>query len=103
DEGAALYRLLEDSDEAALVRNPLNALYRGDQRHAARFGDYLSDAYVEAERRAAEQDLAALGAIPRERLSPEQRVAHDTFAWARSDALAHCQPADAAIWTRLPL
>jgi len=100
---AQLHRLLDESDEAMLERNPLVGLYRGDLRHAGRYGDGLSDAYVAAERHAAARDLARLQAIPRERLSPIDRVAYDTFAWARQEALTQNSAAAAAIWTRLPL
>jgi uncharacterized protein (DUF885 family) len=51
---AALRALFTASDEAYLERNPIDALFRGDLRHADRFGEYLSDDYFAAERRAAE-------------------------------------------------
>ena len=50
-----LFQLFKDSDEASLRRNPLQALYRGDQRYADRLGDLFSDAHYQAEKAAAEQ------------------------------------------------
>ncbi len=38
-----LFKLFKDSDEASLKRNPLNALFRGDQRYADRLGDNITD------------------------------------------------------------
>src|SRR6202012_5814546 len=72
-----------DSDEAALRRNPLQALVRGDPRYADRFGDYISDAYFAAERQAAQSDLATLAAIDRARLTPAERISYDVFKWQR--------------------
>ncbi len=80
---AALSRLLADSDEAQLARNPGSAIYRGDMRYAAQFGDYASDAYIAAERTAADDDLARLAAIDRAALAPAERLAFDTFQWQR--------------------
>ncbi|MEO5820212.1 MAG: DUF885 domain-containing protein [Vicinamibacteraceae bacterium] len=78
-EGRALKALFHESDEAFLTRNPLDALYRGDPRHADRLGDFLSDAYLAAERAAAESDLRRLAAIDRARLIPVDRIAYDVF------------------------
>src|SRR5688500_15257102 len=61
----ALFALFKASDEASLELDPLDALFRGDPRHADRFGDYVSDEYYAASRAAAERDLAALRAIDR--------------------------------------
>jgi hypothetical protein len=38
---AQLKALFAASDEAHLKRNPLEALFRGDQRYADQFGDYI--------------------------------------------------------------
>ncbi|MDP8994149.1 MAG: DUF885 family protein, partial [Pseudomonadota bacterium] len=74
-----LEALFARSDEDFLRRNPLAALYRGDLRYADRFGDYLSDAYFEAERAAHRRELDALLAIDRDLLSPTDRIAYDVF------------------------
>ncbi len=103
DAATRLRALLASSDESTLDRNPIWGLYRGDLRRAGRFGDFLSDAYVQAEQRAASADLAALAAIPRDRLTGTDRVAADAFAWTRHDAQARFAAPAAAIGTRLPL
>ena len=96
-----LNALLADSDEAFLRRNPIWALYRGDPRFAAEFGDYLSDAYVAAERNAATDDLRRLTAIDRTQLDSTGRAICDTFEWQRRTALGRHQSDLAATW--LPL
>ena len=88
----ALATLFAASDEANLKRNPLSALYRGDMRYADRLGDYTSDAYYAAERQAAEQDLAALVRIDRDRLSPSERISYDVFKWQRTLDLRGLRP-----------
>jgi uncharacterized protein (DUF885 family) len=104
DEAATrLHRLLDASDEAALDRNPIWGIFRGDLRRAAQFGDYLSDAYIAAERRAADVDLAALALIARDRLPGADRVAYDTFSWSRLEARERNSPPAAVLWPRLVL
>ena len=88
----ALAALFAASDEASLVRNPLNALARGDMRYAGRLGDFLSDEYYEAERSAAESDLAALARIDRAALTPSERISYDVFKWQRDLDLRGLQP-----------
>jgi len=89
---ARLRQLFHDSDEANLRRNPVSAIFRGDYRYADQLGDYLSDAYYAAERQAAEQDLASLRAIPRDRLNPTDQIAYDVFKYQRTEDLADVQP-----------
>lgn len=103
DADARLRRLMDDSDEALLDRNPLWALYRGDTRRADRFGDYLSPGYIDAERRAAEGELAALAQIPRDRLSGTDQIAYDTFRWAVTDRRERMSPPAATVWPMLAL
>src|SRR5689334_20500873 len=74
-----LFQLFKDSDEASLQRNPLNGIFRGDMRNAAHFGDYITDEYFDRERAAAEQDLSALHAIPRDQLNSTDQLAYDVF------------------------
>lgn len=103
DAGVRLRALLDASDEAFLERNPMYGLFRGDLRRAGQHGDNLTPAYVEAERRAAEEDLQRLRDIPRDALSPADRVACDTFRWSREEALErHSLPA-AGFWPLLML
>ncbi|PZQ59932.1 MAG: DUF885 domain-containing protein [Sphingomonas taxi] len=77
--GTKLRALFAASDEASLRRNPIQALFRGDLRYADQLGDPFSDAYIAAERAAAQHDLAALATIDRARLSRVDRVAYDVF------------------------
>ena len=88
----ALAALFEASDEANLKRNPLSGVARGDLRYADRLGDYLSDAYYAAERRAAEQELAALARIDRAALNASERISYDVFKWQRELDLRGLQP-----------
>jgi len=87
-----LFQLFKDSDEASLKRNPLNALFRGDLRYADHFGDYISDEYYAGERTAAEHDLAALHAIPRDQLNQTDQLAYDVFEYSTKDTLRGLQP-----------
>ena len=80
-EGQKLSRLFKESDEAALRRNPIQALFRGDLRYASQFGDYITDAYIAGEKKAAEADLAALARIDRARLTADERISYDVFRW----------------------
>ena len=88
----ALFALFEASDEASLERNPLNAISRGDDRYADRFGDYITDAYYAAERAAAESDLARLRSIDRSKLNETDRIAYDVFEFETLDDLRDLQP-----------
>jgi len=87
-----LFKLFKDSDEAYLQRNPLQALFRGDQRYADRLGDLFSDRHYQAEKAAAEHDLAALRAIPRAQLSATDQIAYDVFEYQTKDTLRGLQP-----------
>ena len=101
--GARLHQLFRDSDEANLRRNPIGALFRGDYRYADQLGDSLSDAYFLAERTAAEQELAALGAIDRAALNETDRIAYDVFKYTRENDLANLQPDMLALTVVRPL
>src|SRR5438552_14548222 len=87
-----LFQLFKDSDEANLERNPLTAILRGDMRYADRLGDAISDAYYAAEKAAAEHDLAALHAIPRDQLNATDQIAYDVFDYTTKDTLRGLQP-----------
>jgi uncharacterized protein (DUF885 family) len=92
DDGERLERLLADSDEAYLARNPIDALFRGDYRFAAQHGNWLTDAYVEAERSAAVDELKRLAAIDRDKLDATIRLACDCFRWQREITLRSLAP-----------
>ena len=96
-----LARLMADSDEAYLARNPISALYRGDLRFAPQHGDYLSDAYIDAERAAAQRDLRRLATIDLAGLSKSDRLAYDTFRWKRESDLRALAPE--FVWLRFGL
>ena len=87
-----LFELFKASDEAYLKRNPVQALFRGDLRYADRLGDNITDEYYAAEKAAAEQDLAALQAIPRDQLDATDQLAYDTFDYTTKDELRGYQP-----------
>jgi len=80
-EGEKLSRLFKESDEAALRRNPIQALFRGDPRYSDQFGDYITDQYLAGEKAAAQADLAALARIDRSRLTADERISYDVFKW----------------------
>ena len=101
--GDRLRRLFAASDEANLRRNPLNGIFRGDYRYADRLGDFLSDEYFDAERAAAEQDLAALAAIDRAALNATDRIAYDVFKYQREDDLAGLTPEMLALTVVRPI
>lgn len=86
-EDARLTKLFADDDEASLKRNPIGALFRGDMRYADRLGDYMSDAYYDAERKASEDSLAALASIDRSKLTPVNQIAYDVYKQNQQDSL----------------
>ena len=86
-EAQKLAALFAEDEEATLKRNPLNALFRGDMRYADRLGDYISDAYFDAERKAAEANLAKLESIDRAKLDPTSQIAYDVYKQNQLDAL----------------
>jgi uncharacterized protein (DUF885 family) len=100
---ARLFQLFKQSDEAGLKRNPLQALYRGDTRYADRLGDLFSDAHYQAEKAAAEHDLAALQAIPRDQLNATDRIAYDVFENQTEETLKAFAPDMLAIREALPM
>jgi len=89
---ARLKQLFADSDEANLKRNPISALFRGDLRYADRLGDYITDAYFAAERKAGENDLKRLNTIDRAALNPTDQIAYDVFKWQTEIGLRALQP-----------
>ena len=78
-EDMKLKQLFYQSDEAGLKRNPISAIFRGDLRYADRMADSLSDAYINAERAAGQDDLARLKEINRAKLTPVDQIAYDVF------------------------
>jgi len=101
-EGQRLRALLAQSEAAALVRHPIAAFYRGDFTNADKLGDW-SAAGFEAERTAAEDNLAALAMIDRAALDAGDRIAYDTFEYANQRTLAGFVPEVLAVELALPL
>jgi uncharacterized protein (DUF885 family) len=98
-----LFQVFKDSDEASLRRNPLNALFRGDLRYADQLGDLFSDAHYQAEKAAAEHDLAALHTVPRDQLNATDRIAYDVFENQTEETLKGYAPDLLEITEALPM
>ncbi len=79
--GALLAQLFQESDEGDLKLNPLSALFRGDMRYADQFGDFLSDAYRDANRQKTSAELARLAALDRASLTADEQISYDVFKW----------------------
>lgn len=86
-EGEKMKALFAQSDADSLERNPIGALFRGDERYADRLGDYISDEYFAAELAAEETELAALMAIDRTKLSVTDKIAYDVFMRDKKQAI----------------
>ncbi len=86
-EGEKLKAIFAEDDEASLKRNPLNAMFRGDLRYADRFGDFISDAYFEGERKAARENIRKLRGINKARLSATDKIAYEVFLHSQKDRL----------------
>lgn len=100
---ARLHRLFHESDEASLQRNPINAIFRGDLRYADHLGDFVSDAYYNAERAAGEDDLKRLRAIDRSTLDATDQIAYDVFEWQTFNAVKNLTPEMLALVAVRPL
>jgi len=98
-----LRQLFADSDEAALKLNPIDALFRGDQRYAGEFGDYISDAYIAQQRRNADAEWQRLHAIDRAALSPQNQLAYDVFEYQTRQARQALSPEFVALTVVRPL
>lgn len=82
-----MFAIFAAADEASLKRNPLSALFRGDLRYADRLGDYLTDEFNDAERAAANANLAAMKGIDRAALNATDKIAYDVFIYNQDEAL----------------
>lgn len=87
-----MFALFAADDEANLKRNPISALFRGDLRYADKIGDFGTDAYNDAERAAAQKNLADLATIDRAKLNPTDQIVYDVFAWNQREALKGLTP-----------
>lgn len=86
-EGEKMKALFAKSDEDNLKRNPISALFRGDERYADQLGDYISDEYFAKEKAAETAELAALMKIDRSKLSATDKIAYDVFKYDKERAL----------------
>ncbi len=86
-EGQKLKALFAKSNEDNLKRNPISALFRGDQRYADQLGDFISDEYFAREKSAEETELAALLKIDRSKLNATDKIAYDVFKLNKEQAL----------------
>lgn len=86
-EGQKLKALFAKSNEDNLKRNPIGALFRGDQRYADQLGDYITDEYFAKEKAAEEAELAALMKIDRGKLNATDQIAYDVFKRNKEVAL----------------
>jgi uncharacterized protein (DUF885 family) len=103
DAAAQLKKLFSDSDEEGLKRNPISAIFRGDLRYADHLGDFITDAYFAAERKAGLADMAALKRINRAALNPTDKIAYDVFEWQTRIGLRGLQPDMLALTITRPI
>ncbi len=103
DADRTLTALFAASDEDNLRRNPLSALFRGDKRYADHFGDFITDAYFEGERKAAQAELDALHRIDRSKLTPVNAIAYDVFERDQQQTLKGLSPEIMALTVVRPL
>lgn len=103
DADSTLTALFAASDEDNLRRNPLSALFRGDQRYADHFGDFITDAYFDGERKAAQAELDALHRIDRSKLTPVNAIAYDVFERDQQQTLKGLSPEIMALTVVRPL
>ena len=86
-EGEKMKALFAKSDEDNLKRNPIGALFRGDERYADQLGDYITDEYFAGEKAAEQAELAALLKLDRNKLSATDKIAYDVFKRDKEQAL----------------
>lgn len=102
-EDAKLKALFAASDEANLKRNPIFALFRGDLRYADQLGDFLTDRKTAIEKKAREDDLAALKKVDRAKLTPVNQIAYDVFKNEKEVELRGFAPDIVRVSRLLPL
>jgi uncharacterized protein (DUF885 family) len=87
-----LFALFAVDDEAQLKLSPISALFRGDLRYADRLGDFLTPEFNAAQRKLANDNLAALAAIDRAALSETDQIAYDVFKYNQEESLKGLTP-----------
>jgi len=103
DAAQELRKLFADTDEASLKLNPIGALFRGDRRYDGEFGDYITNDYIEEQRRNSESDLRRLRAIDRTKLSAQDQIAYDVFEYQSRQAQRALAPEFVALTIVRPL
>lgn len=98
-----LAAFLELADTEDLALNPQAAVLRGDLRHAADFGDGISDAWLARAQATLRDQIARFAAIDRRALSPAYRVAYDVWAYQSAFALRQHTRGHTRITARWPL
>ena len=88
-----LAALFKQSDEDALKRFPLSAMFRGDLRYAGQLGEFYSDAVSERAYRANRAELAQLLRIDRSKLNATDSLAYDVFRYQTELAIRGNTPA----------
>lgn len=96
----ALLRADQDREQAL---DPLGTLYRTGRTDAAAVAQVFTDAPLRAQRRSAQQSLAALARIDRAALSPERQISYDVFAHDKREELLWLQPDMLALTAVTPL
>ncbi len=89
---------LEDSSEEQVRLTPQMATFRGDLRYADQFGDLITDDFIRAYEAFARRDVARLGEIDRARLTPNEQIAYDVFAYQAEFTLRSYESGAAAVF-----
>lgn len=98
-----LNQLFADSDEASLKLSPISALFRGDERYAGEFGDYITDDFIAQTKASAESDWKRLHEINRASLSAQDQIAYDVFEYQTKMALEALSPSMIALTIVRPI
>jgi uncharacterized protein (DUF885 family) len=98
-----LYQLFADSDEASLKLSPISALFRGDERYAGEFGDYITDDFIAKLKANAQSDWKRLHDISRASLNAQDQIAYDVFEYQTKMALEALTPAQLALTIVRPI
>lgn len=99
----ALYKLFADSDEASLKLSPISALFRGDERYADQFGDYITDDFIAKAKANVESDWKRLHEIDRAALNAQDQIAYDVFEYQTKMGLESVTPEQLALTIVRPI
>ncbi len=103
DQVEALALLFVEANEAELALDPLGAMRRGDMRHAAQFGDYVTPEYFSRLESNAREWARRLAAIDRSLLTAQDRIAYDAFAYRNGQLLDFFERGLMTIEAQLPI